>query len=456
MPPSNAADVETDLFLAVRADHVWERLGWLIRLRWVAITGVIAVIVVAAASGAIADARPMVGIVAVLAMANVAYGQWRAHNRSRRRLGPLERHAMTELLVDVSALTALLHWSDGAENPFAMFFAFHVALAGKLLPPSRAYAVAGAAIAMQCGTVFGEHIEVLGHHQLFVGAESAWPDEVIESRLFLGGYLTAFSLTLLGTVYFVASATQRFHDELAKRVRVERVAASRARLANLGELSAGVAHSIRNPLHGVLNCVDLLRAQVPSTDESDVTLALMDLGLHRIEAITHRLLSLTRDAPIQVRPADIRDLVDEALRFVRAGGPLGAPQVERLPGPGIVAEVDPDRLCEAVANVVDNAIDASREGGKVTVAVSLSDGFAVIEVCDTGEGIPAADLARVFDPFFTTKAIGEGTGLGLAITRRVVEDHGGTVVIRSDAGGTCVRLALPASPLARELQDGGP
>jgi signal transduction histidine kinase len=204
---------------------------------------------------------------------------------------------------------------------------------------------------------------------------------------------------------------------------------------------------IRNPLHGVMNCVDILQAQLPPDDKGTAeVLELMSEGVAKIENVTSRLLVLTREGPAQRVATDLRVLVQDALQFANMRARARKVPVEVEAGEVAPVDVDPERLTEALANIIDNAIDACREGDRVTIRVEeLHDPAGVrIEVEDTGEGIGADDLGKVFDPFFTTKPIGEGTGLGLAITRQVVEDHEGEVSVTSQpGGGTTVRIDLP-------------
>lgn len=427
-----------DLVSSLHLDHSWERLGWLVQLRWIAIVTVAAVVATAWATHAVETIVPLILVVVLLFAANVAFARWRRVDRRPGGPEALERHAVLQIGVDLGALTALLHWSDGAENPFVMLFALHAAIAAKLLRPGPAFALAGAALVLQGGVVAGEHYGLLVHHRLLFAGEEPSADAFIESQLYLVGYIVALAFMLFGTTYFVSSMAGRFRDELAERVRMEAVAVSRERLAYVGELSAGVAHSIRNPLHGVLNCVEILRSQVDDQPNSAETLGLMEEGLRRIETLTHRLLTLTRDSPLHLRSTNLTELVEAASRFVRTGPALD------VSGQAVVAEVDPDRMCEALTNVLDNALHACRDGGRVSVRISAGPGdLVMIEVRDTGEGIRPEALLRVFDPFFTTKAVGEGTGLGLAITRRILEDHGGAVEVESSGAGTTVRLVFP-------------
>lgn len=171
----------------------------------------------------------------------------------------------------------------------------------------------------------------------------------------------------------------------------------------------------------------------------------MDEGLRKIEGVTRRLLALTREAPVCPVASDVDALVLESVRFV--SGRARAKDVTVSPHLGAVgsAELDPDRFGEALANVLDNAIDA-QPSGEVTVQTRREggpDGRVVIEVRDTGDGIPEENMSKIFDPFFTTKAVGEGTGLGLAIARRVAAQHGATLEVESVRGeGTAVRFVL--------------
>ncbi len=235
-------------------------------------------------------------------------------------------------------------------------------------------------------------------------------------------------------------------NELQKKH--EKIALSRERMARMGEIAAGVAHTVRNPLHGVINCVDMLEAQLDTDDPGvEETLSLMREGMTRIDKVTRRLLMLTRDEHIARHPASARDLLDdvEALMHRIAGNKGVALGFESSCDCEIL--LDADRVVEALSNVVGNAIDATPAGGKVEVTAQLSEAPSstlVIEVADTGEGIPQANLARVLDPFFTTKPIGEGSGLGLAIARQVLEQHDGRIEIESREGvGTRIRLYFP-------------
>jgi len=226
----------------------------------------------------------------------------------------------------------------------------------------------------------------------------------------------------------------------------EQVAISRERLARVGEISAGVAHTIRNPLHGVLTCLEMVEGRLEGDPSAHELLALMREGLERIDHVTRRLLVLTRQEEISLRSTDVGSLLGDVLRLLEGRAHQRGVLLRAECPDAISADLDPDRFAEALSNVVGNAIDACGPAGTVVVRATVCTEPApalVITVTDDGAGIPEDHLARVTDPFFTTKPVGEGSGLGLAIARRVLEEHGGRLEIASKPRkGTVVSLLL--------------
>ena len=229
---------------------------------------------------------------------------------------------------------------------------------------------------------------------------------------------------------------------MAESWRNARIAEARERMASVGELATGVAHTVRNPLHGALNCAEILaQAELPKKERQEVA-ELLKEALQRIE----RLLQLARHGPLSRAVCELEDIVDEALVFSEIRAQRRGVLLEREVEPEAIAKVDMALMVEALVTLVDNAIDASASGQRVLVRACRTSEGAVIEVSDSGCGIPEAHLSKIFDPFFTTKPVGEGTGVGLAVADRVVQRHGGRVEIESVEGeGTLVRFVLPDS-----------
>ena len=250
--------------------------------------------------------------------------------------------------------------------------------------------------------------------------------------------------------------TQRLNESRARVVQAEK-------LANIGEMSAAVAHGLRNPLASLRAAAQLVRMHPASPAAAEHLDAILD-EVDRLDRRIRDLLSFSRPAPFHPMAESLPRLVNEILPAVAV--PIREHQVElsvSVPEDLPMIRVDPMQIEQAVLEIVSNALDAMPAGGRLRIAASTTgDGGATnevaLEVSDTGAGIPEAMLSSVFDPFFTTRQ--EGTGLGLAIAKRYVEQNGGRLEIESrQSHGTTVRLRLPVAdgrlaPAARATEDG--
>ena len=231
-------------------------------------------------------------------------------------------------------------------------------------------------------------------------------------------------------------------------LRLEHAALERQRLALLGELSASVAHELRNPLQGLLNCVEELHARASGDGSLSPTVNLMEEGLQRMDRISERLLGLARNHDGPKVPYDVAQCIDGSCAFIRARAQKHRVTLETKIEPGLpLVPMLPERVSEALLNLIGNALDACPEGGRITVEARKSQdpaGMLEIRVSDTGKGIPADAQEHIFDMFFTTKSAGKGTGLGMTIVRKNIEAHGGTVeLVETSSHGTTFRALLP-------------
>jgi signal transduction histidine kinase len=254
---------------------------------------------------------------------------------------------------------------------------------------------------------------------------------------------------LLSVANVLAGVIERKRVERLK-LEHERVALARERMARVGALSAGLAHTVRNPLHGVMSCLEILEGQArrgqPAADE---IIALMRDGLHRIERTTRRLLGLTRDvAPVR-KPVRVDVLLQDVVDIMRLQARDRSVALELGDAWAGEAMLDPDGVVEALSAVVTNALLACESGGKVVVSARIATapaGLLCIEVRDDGVGIAEQDLPRVLEPFFTTRPVTEASGLGLAIARRIMDEHQGEIELTSQLGrGTTVGLTFPSA-----------
>jgi PAS domain S-box-containing protein len=219
------------------------------------------------------------------------------------------------------------------------------------------------------------------------------------------------------------------------------------KLASVGRLAAGVAHEINNPLGGILNCLYNLRKGTLSPSRLEEYRVSMEDGVRRVQKIVRQLLDFSQQDEPEFAPTDINHVVDRVLVLTTH---LFAPNRIRLEtgfGQGLPnVMLDRHMIEQVLMNLVLNAVQAMKDGGGLTIRTSVVEGVCLIEVRDTGSGIPPAVLPRIFDPFFTTKSEGEGTGLGLSVSLGIVERHGGKILVDSEVGkGTTFTLCLPVS-----------
>ena len=241
-------------------------------------------------------------------------------------------------------------------------------------------------------------------------------------------------------------------SSLARREALEREVQQAKTMAALGEMSATVAHEIRNPLGAMGMWAGLLERDMDPQDPKRKTLGKITDGLSKLNKIVTNLLVYTRPMTAEFRTVRLDALLEEIVDFTEVEiGRLGrkiAVEKKFDASEGPYVKADPEKINQAVINLCLNAVQAMEDGGKLSVLLSTAstaDGdCAVFSITDTGCGIGAEHIAKIFDPFFTTKE--DGTGLGLAIVKKIIESHMGTIEVTSERGaGTCVKCCLPVA-----------
>ena len=267
------------------------------------------------------------------------------------------------------------------------------------------------------------------------------------------GNLTVRAPTRLGDeVAELAGVFNRMMDELeASREREELQRAQLAhteKMAAVGTLAAGVAHEVNNPLAGVLASIENMRDNPDDEEMRDRYLQLIADGLRRIERTVANLLNFARQREIKLEPTSINHNLRHVVELVGYQLRASGVEIEMDLDPGMaVVEADHFQMEQLFLNLVLNALDAMREGGKLYLRTRVRGGKVIAEVRDTGHGIPADVRGHIFDPFFTTREVGEGTGLGLAVTGSIVAAHGGKIEVESSVGkGTTFRVIIAAMP----------
>jgi PAS domain S-box-containing protein len=296
----------------------------------------------------------------------------------------------------------------------------------------------------------GEEIVGRKCYQVFHGMDEPWPlcphhrtmetkksyVEELEDPHLDGTFLTSTSpvfdpdSNFLGTVHVVRDITEL----KALRERLQ----SSERKAALGEVAAKVAHEIRNPLVSVGGFAKRLESKLEGNLKDYARI--ISSEVNRLENILKDILGFVREVRISMMQLDLNEIVNDILELL---GPefseRGNNVIKELHEPAVMVFIDPNRIREAVLNIIANA-NQSTEEGVVTVRTGVEEGFGLLDVSDTGCGIRKEDIDHIFDPFYTTRPM--GTGLGLAIAKRIIEEHEGKITVESNAPGRGTRFKI--------------
>ena len=238
----------------------------------------------------------------------------------------------------------------------------------------------------------------------------------------------------------ITEKLQGSHDQLMRTVATlqkelgekNRLLERKNRLAALGEMAAGMAHEIRNPLGGIQLYASLLAKDVSDRPDSAVLVQKISGGVKRLEGLVSQVLQFTREIRVSAVEMELVDVVKSTIELAQRENVqivLNAPEQ-------LIVRADPMLISQCVLNLVLNSIEAMDGIGEVRVCVAkpqAAEGQVRIIVSDSGPGIPADVMDKMFNPFFTTKD--NGTGLGLAIVHRIVEAHDGTISVSNVAEG---------------------
>jgi signal transduction histidine kinase len=219
------------------------------------------------------------------------------------------------------------------------------------------------------------------------------------------------------------------------------------RLASMGQLAAGVAHEVNNPLGVVLMYAHMLLEQTDKYPNLREDLSMIAEQADRCKRIVVRLLHFARQNKVILRTVDICKLIQRAARAYPFPQEIQLQMAPKIALPKV--DLDPDQINQVLTNLFSNACDAMADGGILTIAIDGNDSRVWFSVTDTGSGIPRENLSKIFEPFFTTKQIGKGTGLGLAVTYGIVKMHRGDIEVTSNSDplagptGTTFTVRLP-------------
>ena len=254
---------------------------------------------------------------------------------------------------------------------------------------------------------------------------------------------------LTGSLVASALAGVAMHWAYQRLVILERRTRQAERLAEIGSLTGGLAHEIKNPLSTVQLNLQLLAEDVtpdnPAHSRISNRLGVVQRETSRLRDILEDFLRYAGRLELDRKPVELNQLLEELVDFFAPQAQASRVQIrlKRSASP-VMANVDPKLIKQALLNLMLNGVQAMPGGGELILSMAMRDDRAILDVIDTGSGIPEDVLPKIFQAYYTTKR--GGTGIGLAMTKRIVEEHGGSIQVRSDPGkGTDFTIELPVS-----------
>jgi len=221
------------------------------------------------------------------------------------------------------------------------------------------------------------------------------------------------------------------------------------KLASMGQLAAGIAHEVNNPLGVVLMYSHLLLEDADKYPNLAEDLAMITTHADRAKKIVSGLLRFARQNKVDAQKVSIEEIIDDAATSIQI--PENISLIKSIKAENLIIEVDREQIIQVLTNLINNAVTAMENGGELRISVKDTDNEIIIIVSDTGAGIPEEIRSKIFEPFFTTKPTGRGTGLGLAITYGIVKMHNGSITVESNCDpakgktGTRFTIKLPRS-----------
>lgn len=557
-----------------------KQIGWLVRLRWIAIGGVFFTVTVAnLAYDMIANPIPLYIIAGLMVLYNFEPQMYRKAPE-QQRLMSIKRQACIHIILDLLSLIALIHFSGGVENPFIFYFIFHLIIASIILSKRVSYILATLNTVLLSSLIFLEYFEILPHYPL----NNFLPDELGSDPIYIFGVLFVFTSTLFFSVYLATTITQTARereaetrelkenleekvDELVEtrkevvfernklqsiiecmqegvvfvdstnqttlfnkaaqmiqkdrseqdmtpdlqfgsaetlaqisqdfseggevierknqqigekhlentyaavrddednylgtvlvsrdvtdRKRMEQQLIFSEKMAAIGELAAGVAHEINNPLDGLLNCILRIQRNPKNIEQTQEYLGLMEEAIRRIEATIGKLLDFSRPHELMLTAVNLNDVVNETIGLIEYGASEKGIKIEKDYRDQIaLIRGDKHLLEQVILNLALNAITAMPDGGRllfetgeINLDALIGKPSVYVKVIDTGIGISKSVQDRIFDPFYTTQITEKGTGLGLSVSDRIVRQHQGVIEVESEVGrGSTFTVKLP-------------
>jgi len=432
-----------------------QRARWLVRLRWVAVAFLAgATFAAGGVFGVSLHQSALYWLAACLLTYNaLMYVTLRriARRTDDRVLRGLNRIIILQASADLFILTAILYFSGGIENPFSFFFVFHMIIVSTLMSRKQSYLQAAMAVTLYGALLLAEYMGWVRHYPLtgFV------PGDLHTNGRYVLGVFFVFCATLFLVVYMTTSIVALLRAQQSQCLDANLLLHQKDRIKN--EYILHVTHDIKAHLAAVKSLLDVVVGEMlgPLPGQQGDMIRRADQRTEKCILFVESLLKLTR-----MRLAGKIDMAEFSLRNVVVDSIASVEDKATARGHDLAYELDPrvDRIWgsqimieDAITNLLHNAIKYTPDGGRIRLVTRDEADSVVIEISDTGIGIPADETDKVFDEFYrgqnARQAVHDGTGLGLSLTREIVVRHHGQIRVESSPQrGSTFSVRLPKSP----------
>ena len=433
-------------------ESLLERIHWLIRLRWVAVVGVFFTVSFASKIFKIPlQVFPLYAIAGFLAAYNfffLSYLKFAKKKPSRDLSIITNRIANLQISLDLLVLTALVHFSGGIENPFIFYFVFHAIIASILLTRRAAILQATFSAALFSGMVVLEYMGILPHHCLVGFVSTGFHKDLIH----ISGISFVFISTLYIAVYMATSISRRLRERENSLKEANDLLREKDRIKS--EYVLRVSHDIKEHLGAIQSCIEPVTGGITGTlnEKQKGLLQRADKRTGKLMFFVRALLEITR---IKLRKEihreyfSFNEVLKDAIEHIEAKAIKKDISIISTVNPSIDKIMGTkEYIHEVISNLLANSVKYTPPNGKVRVSVVDKGDTILIEIKDTGIGIPKEDLPKVFDEFYRASNAKEiekdGSGLGLSIAKQIVKRHNGKIWVESREGkGSTFFIVLP-------------
>ena len=433
------------------------RAYWLIKLRWVAIAGTcLAVFVAGNVLHLAVQSVAMYCIAATLVLENITsllLLRRLLKSKTAKVFTTIKRIIHFQILVDLLFLTILLHYSGGIENPFIVYFVFHIAIASILLSVRESYMQATFAVSLLSLLAALEYKGIIPHYHL----ENFGMHGGYSNGLYVFGTIIVLASTLYLLVYLTSGISTQLHrqEEAYRQANVQLKQKDQIK----DEYVLRVTHDIKGHLAAIQSCLDVVKNRLTGSlnEQQADFIGRADNRTHKLTHFVKMLLKLTNmrlSNSLELEVFSLKDTLNEVLAAVKTKADDKSIVLNSNIEP-LVNEIYGNQLAieETVTNLLLNAIKYTPANGTVEITAKKDGNYVFIEITDTGIGIPTEELPRVFDEFYRAtnarKIEKDGTGLGLSIAKQIIERHDGKIWVQSKEGiGT--KFSFTLNPVRRD------